>query len=520
VPLPPPDAARLKRTMPRLQAIIQNAQAKFVLTTGRVKAMVESLGDELTGLEHLQWIATEDIGLAAAQQWQAPAIDRNTLAYLQYTSGSTALPKGVMISHGNLLHNAAHLNCAFQYDDESVSVTWLPYFHDYGLVDGLISPLYTGIPCYVMSPLSFIKRPFRWLQAISKYRATHSGGPNFAYDYCVRQITEAQRSTLDLSHWKVGSCGAEPIRPDTLSTFMETFRPYGLSDTTLYPGYGLAEATLMVSSPTSSAKGLVFRRFLASALSQGQALVLESNLCDPVDAAVGRVITGCGRTLGDCKVVIANPDTCTQCEAQEVGEIWVSGQSVALGYWDHPIATEQTFRAYLADTQEGPFLRTGDLGFLIDGQLFVTGRLKDLIIIGGANHFPQDIELTVEKSHPLIKPTCSAAFSVDCNNEEKLVVIAEIDHRQRLLSEMNALDASVQAIRQQVAEIHELKLHAIVLIKSGSIPKTSSGKIQRSACRQAFLSNSLETVGEWLDGQQVLPPMDERSDNQMLTSVC
>jgi acyl transferase domain-containing protein/acyl carrier protein len=347
-----------------------------------------------------------------------------------------------------------------------------------------------------MSPVSFIQQPIRWLRAISRYKATHSGGPNFAYDLCARKITPEQHTTLDLSSWCVAFDGAEPIRKDTLERFAEAFEPCGFRRSALYPCYGLAEATLKVSGGPK--KDLpVFCTVQEAALEQNR--VVETS---EVQQRV-RTLVGLGRSAPDAKIVIVDSESLTQCEPGQVGEIWVSGPSIARGYWKRPEETEQIFRAHLADTGEGPFLRTGDLGFLKDGELFFTGRQKDLIIIRGQNHYPQDIELTVERSHPSLRPGCGAAFSVDVAGEERLVVVAEVNRRYQPQGSV-PLDvlAVVGAIRQAVAERHELQVHAVLLLESGSVPKTSSGKIQRQACKNDFLAGRLDLVGEWRGGTQ------------------
>jgi acyl-CoA synthetase (AMP-forming)/AMP-acid ligase II len=457
----------------------------------------------------MRWLATDNIASALEERWQGPGVSGDTLALFQYTSGSTAAPKGVMISHANLLHNSAYINHAFELTPDSVSVTWLPAFHDMGLVDGIIQPLYTGFPCFLMSPQSFLQRPVRWLQAVSRYQATHSGAPNFAYDLCVSKITPDQRRTLNLSGWRSAYNGAEPIRTGTLERFAEAFQPCGFRLSSFYPCYGLAEATLMVSGgflQDASIRCTV----QAPALAQNQ--VVEAS----VQQQNVRTLVGCGHAMPECKtkIVIAHPESLTQCSLGEVGEIWVSGPSIAQGYWNRLEETERTFRAYLADTGEGPFLRTGDLGFLKDDELFVTGRLKDLIIIDGRNHYPQDIELTAEQSHPDIRAGCCAAFSVDVADEERLVVAAEVDrryqpehHQQGVGPESNPrgrrlldTEAVVRAIRRAVAEEHGVRAHAVVLLTAGSIPKTSSGKVQRHACRADFLAGAWTREGEGKDG--------------------
>ena len=494
VPLPPPDGARLKRTLPRLQSVASDAEASIVLTTSRILSTVEEFRSQFPELQAMRWLVTDEIPAELAENWKDPGMSTDTLAYLQYTSGSTSTPKGVMVSHGNLMHNCEGIKHSGGYTADSISATWMPYFHDYGLVDGLIQPLYAGIPSFVMSPLAFIKRPLRWLQAISHYKVTHTGGPNFAYEYCVKKIKPEQRSTLDLSSCRTASIGAEPIRQETLEAFLEAFTPYGFRRTAIKPAYGLAETTLIVSLTKQETDGPIYCNLLPA--DQEKNLAVEVAL---PEQGVQKFV-GCGQLVCGMKVVIAHPEKLTQCAADEVGEIWVSGPSVALGYWNRPQATEQTFEAFLADTGSGPFLRTGDLGFLKDGELFVTGRIKDLIIIGGANHYPQDIEVTVEKSYPFIKPTCSAAFSVEVGGEERLVVIAEVDRGFQRQSEN--LEAAFATIRQAISEYHEIQVYAIALIKSGSIPKTSSGKIQRSACRKEFLEKNLDVVAQWVENSQ------------------
>jgi malonyl CoA-acyl carrier protein transacylase len=489
IPAPPPDPARLKRTLPRLQAIAKDAQASLVLTTSGILFQLQDAQEQILEFPAMRWLASEEINSQLAQQWQQPDINSDTLTYLQYTSGSTSTPKGVMISHKNLIHHCSSLSQTCEYTPDSVTVTWMPYFHDYGLVEGLIQPLYVGIPCYLMSPLAFIKRPIRWLKAISRYKATHSQGPNFAYDYCNRKITAEQRATLDLSSWRAAGNAAEPINPTVLESFFQTFKSSGFQWNASCPAYGLAEATLLVSF--SSQQNLpIIGNFSAASLEENR-IVEVSNYQQSV-----RKVVGCGQLVGDTKVTIVNPQNLTRCAGDEVGEIWVSNASVALGYWNKPDETEDTFRAYLADTGEGPFLRTGDLGFLKDGELFVCGRLKDMIIIGGVNHYPQDIEWRVEQSHPSIRPDHCAAFSVEIEGEERLVIVAEVDRRTQ------DIDDVVSAILQVVAEYHELEVYAISLLKKGSILKTSSGKIQRHACRKAFLERNLEVVEEWNRGDK------------------
>ncbi len=500
VPLPPPNPAQPQRTLPRLRAITNDAQPSVALTTSSILSKIGGLFTETPDLQTIRWLATDRVASRLASQWEEPAVTSDTRALLQYTSGSTTAPRGVMVSHGNLLHNSANISQALEITADTVSVTWLPVFHDMGLTNGIVQPVYGGRQCILMPPQSFLQRPVRWLQAISRYKATVSGGPNFAYELCVRRITPEQRETLDLSSWHAAYSGAEPVRADTLKRFAATFASCGFRPSFFYPCYGLAEATLMVSG------GLLEDEPVRCTT---QAAALEHNRVVESSDRQHNVTTvvGCGRAMPDTKIVIVHPESLTPCAADAVGEIWVSGPTVAQGYWNRPEETQCTFAACLADTGEGPFLRTGDLGFLKDGELFVTGRLKDLIIIAGRNLYPHDIELTVEQGHPAIRPGCCAAFSVEVADEERMIVVAEVERRYQLerhglngasrpLSNGRPLDVEevTRAIRRAVAEEHDVRVHTVVLLRAGSIAKTPSGKVQRGACKARFLSGTLEQL--------------------------
>jgi amino acid adenylation domain-containing protein len=479
VPAYPPSN---QRNTPRIKAVVADAQAAITLSTTAILSKVQSLLAEKTDLGNFQWLTTDSLDSEIEDCWQEPFISTDTLAFLQYTSGSTGTPKGAMLSHGNLLHNAAMTYRLMEHSPSSKFISWLPTYHDMGLIGGILQPLYGGFLCVLMPPAAFLQRPYRWLRAISDYKGTTSGAPNFAYELCIHKITPQQRQALDLSSWSVAFNGAEPIRQETLERFAAAFADCGFRKQAFYPCYGMAEATLMVSGGLK-ADPPVLKTIQADALERNQ--VVETN-AENEDA---RPLVGCGHTLLEQQIVIAHPETLTGCQPDEVGEIWVSGPSVGHGYWNRPLETEQTFRAYLSDTGEGPFLRTGDLGFLPNGELFVTGRVKDLIIIRGRNLYPQDIELTAERSHPSLRLGSGAAFSVEVDNEERLVVVQELEFRQKPnLEEVSA------AIRQAVAEEHEVQAHAVVIIKPGSIPKTSSGKIQRRATRAQFLAGQLEVI--------------------------
>jgi acyl-CoA synthetase (AMP-forming)/AMP-acid ligase II len=367
-----------------------------------------------------------------------------------------------------------------------------------GLNNGIIQPLFGGRACVLMAPQAFLQRPRRWLQAVSDYQATISGAPNFAYEMCVNRITPEQRVTLDLSSWKVAYSGAEPIRAETLKRFADAFAPSGFRENAFYPCYGLAEATLMVSG------GLVADKPILCAT--GAEALEQHHVAGPVAGnSLTRTLVGCGRPVDASKIRIVNPETSTACGPDQVGEIWVSGANVSAGYWNRPVETALSFQAYLAEHGEGPFLRTGDLGFVRSGELFVTGRLKDLIIIGGRNLYPHDLERTIEDSHPALQRGCSIAFSTEVAGEECLIVAAELDRRHQpqanpgdsyadgAARERSPLDlqAVTRAIRRAVAEEHDVRVHAVMFLRAGEIPKTPSGKLQRRVCEARFRDGTL-----------------------------
>ena len=505
VPAYPP---HLNRPMPRLQAILADAQATVALTTTQILSNEPRLFTYAPELEAMQWLATDSVTDGLGDVWQETVVTSDTLAFLQYTSGSTSTPKGVRVSHGNLLHNERLIQRGFEHTEQSIVVGWLPMFHDMGLIGNMLQPLYLGIPCIIMPPVAFLQNPLRWLQAISRYKATTSGGPNFAYELCVNKISPEQRATLDLSSWEVAFNGAEPVRAETLERFAGTFADCGFRREAFYPCYGMAETTLIVSGGHASAPP-VFQTV--------QKAALEQNRVVPAQVEDGGVLklVGCGQPLEDLRVVIVHPETLC-CSSEEVGEIWVSGPSVAGGYWNRSEATKHTFCAYLKDTGEGPFLRTGDLGFLQSGELFITGRLKDLIIIRGRNHYPQDIELTVEQSHEALQPTCSAAFAIDVAGVERLAVVVEL---KRSYLRNYDVEEVVRAIRQAVAENHELQVYGILLLKPGSIPKTSSGKIQRHACRLRFLDGSLDVVGSSILEESYVMESEDKLTREVLLAI-
>ncbi|MBD3560349.1 amino acid adenylation domain-containing protein, partial [Planktothrix sp. FACHB-1355] len=472
-------------------------------------------------LENLQWLVTDGIDCHRENNWQEPPIKGENLAFLQYTSGSTATPKGVMVSHQNILHNQRLIQTAFGHTEESIVVGWLPLFHDMGLIGNVLQPLYLGIPCILMSPMAFLQRPVRWLQAISRYKATTSGGPNFAYDLCVKQISDEQKANLDLSSWSVAFNGAEPIRAETLHNFANAFASCGFRPEAFHPCYGMAETTLIVSGGLKENAPKI-QSIESAALQQNRVVTidLENTSCQN--------IVSCGQPLKDTQVVIVRPDSLTRCQPDEVGEIWVAGGSVTQGYWHRLEETKRTFHAYLTDSRQDDcsqdsrqdacstrtFLRTGDLGFLHEGELFVTGRLKDLIIIRGRNYYPQDIEQIAQQSHPGLQAGSSAAFAVEIAGEERLAVALEV--KRTYLRNLNS-EEIIAAIRGAIAENYELPVCAVLLLKTGSIPKTSSGKIKRQACRLGFLEGSLDVVASSiLEASYIAEPQDNLTSEDLL----
>ena len=493
VPLYPPRRSRPDRRIPD---VAKDARATLALSTVEIVADLQACQEHAALFEGVSWCATDEI--RAGDQFCAESLTGNTLAFLQYTSGSTSAPKGVMVSHANLLENLANLQEGWHHSSDSVMVTWLPTFHDMGLIYGVLQPVFNGFSCYAMPPAAFFQRPLRWLQMISRFGGTHSGAPNFAYDHCVRSISADEHHDLDLSTWCMALNGAEPVRESTLQRFAEYFAPCGFRAETFCPGYGLAEATLKVTATHDNAP-------VATCCVEVDSLA-DHRLVEVAESLDGsRTLVGCGPPSGSNRIAIVDPESFIECSPDRVGEIWVSGPTVAQGYWNRAEETAETFRAFMADTGDGPFLRTGDLGFLRDGHLYVTGRIKDLIILQGANVYPQDLELTVEGCHASLRPTCGAAFSVEVTEEERLVVVQEIER-----SAAQTLDsgAVIGEIRRAVAEEHAQNLHAVVLLQPASIFKSSSGKIQRRACRKAFLEDKLKVVAQWRAAAEFTVPSE------------
>jgi amino acid adenylation domain-containing protein len=482
VPAVPPQR---RRGLARLAAIVADAQPRLALVPAAWRQRLAGWLAEEPALAHLSCLSTDDLPPQLAERWQEPAVDANSLAFLQYTSGSTAAPKGVLVSHGNLGRNEALIQEAFDQSEASIIVGWLPLYHDMGLIGNLLQPIWSGSRCILMSPMAFLQRPVRWLEAISRYRATTSGGPNFAYDLCVRRIADEDKAALDLRSWEVAFNGAEPVRAETLDRFAAAFASCGFRRSSFRPCYGLAEATLLVSTarPGDGETSLTV-----------DAVALEEGIARPAlpQAPRSRRLVSCGRIDRETRVRIVDPCSGSECPAGQVGEIWVRGDTAAQGYWRQPKATAETFEGTLPGREEGHYLRTGDLGFASCGLLYVTGRLKDLIVIRGRNHHPQDIELTAERSHPALRPGCGAAFALDLDGEERLVVAQEVERQARVVPE--EMGEIVAAMRQAIAEEHEVSAFEVVLVRAGTIPKTTSGKVRRQACRQLYVAGELAVL--------------------------
>lgn len=492
VPAFPP---RRNRNMQRIQAISDDAEAKVALTVHEVTDRVHGLLDETPNLHKLEWMSTDDLPQGLHDQWRRPAgITTDTLAILQYTSGSTGRPKGVMVKHANMVHNTMLITHAFETHELQPAdasshggMTWLPTFHDMGLVGGILKPVYFGFPNTLMSPMAFLQKPVRWLRAIDKFNAAVSGGPNFAYDLCVEKITDEQCEGLDLSQWKVAFNGAEPVRASTLRNFSEKFAPYGFDPDAHCPCYGMAETTLIISS-RDRAQPLLVQAFDSRALDAAEVAPVQpgSEEC--------REIVSCGVVLPDEEIAIVDPDTHLQIQDEKIGEIWVRSPSVGQGYWRKRSETQLTFEATLADDPDlRPWLRTGDLGFFFQNELFVAGRLKDLIIVRGVNRYPQDIEETVQSASHRLRNNSVAAFSDEIEGRERLIIVCEVTRGPKNTQYGDVLTA----IRREVTRQHDLPPDAVVLVRSGSMPKTSSGKIQRRATRSAFRNGELLVVADW-----------------------
>ncbi|MEZ5077280.1 MAG: fatty acyl-AMP ligase [Solirubrobacterales bacterium] len=484
VSAPPPHPKQLERTLSRLLRIVDDAGVEAVLTLEAMKAGAEGLRGEHPRLGDATWIALDDPDLRERRvTLPPPAAAPGDVAFLQYTSGSTMAPRGVMLTHANLIDNSTFISRSFGITAETRGFNWLPPYHDMGLIGGILQPVFVGGTSILMSPLAVIKRPLWWLEGISRHRATVSGGPNFAYDLCLRRIGEEEREGLDLSSWEVAFDGAEPIRAETINAFSEAFAPAGFRRSAFYPCYGLAEATLMVTGPELGSP--------PATLSVDAAALNAGRIESVTKGGREVVLVGCGRPDDSHEVAIVDPDTRRRCGPGEIGEIWVSGPSVSPGYWGDAEAG-RVFGALLADDESGrEYLRSGDLGTVQDGELYVIGRIKELIILNGRNFHPHDIEVSAEAANRLVRQHCSAAFSIDVDGSEGVALVIEVDDAGA------DADAVIGDVRRRVASDVEVQLQQVVVCSRGAVPKTTSGKIQRLLCREMVDRGEMEPLASW-----------------------
>jgi acyl-CoA synthetase (AMP-forming)/AMP-acid ligase II len=491
VPVAPVDGDCNDVKKSRIESIALSAEPDVLLTSAAAVERVKKALADSGRLCSLHVVASDEVPDDAAGHWTRPDIGPSTVAYLQYSSGSTGLPKGVMLRHASVLHNLALIvenGSDGAPERPPAFVSWLPMFHDMGLISSVVEPIYAGYDAVLMPPLAFVHRPFSWLRAISDAGRANAAAPNFAYEMCARRSKPDQRAQLDLSRWTIALVGAEPVRARTMRLFAETFAPCGFRPETFFPSYGLAESTVMVSGGPVG-RGAVMHTFDARALAAGQV-----RLAGPGGGE--RELVGCGQIQPTLTVVITRPGTDVPCAEDEVGEILVSSDSVGDGYWNQPEETERAFRARVRGYGERDFLRTGDLGFVFGDQLFVTGRLKDVIIVDGHNHYPHDIELTVGTSHPAIREGFCCALSVDEGDAERLVILAEISFRQMKSQDTarTTSDEVAAAVRRAVTAEHGIAVSDVVMLRLGTLPFTSSGKIQRMECRARYQSGDFDRL--------------------------
>jgi acyl-CoA synthetase (AMP-forming)/AMP-acid ligase II/acyl carrier protein len=489
-----------RRPSARLSAIVADARPAVILTTQRVlETLCDSSASE--ALDQKLWLSTDELEASSRAPWRDPGVKAGDIAFLQYTSGSTKDPRGVEVSHANIAHNLEMIRQGFalshatEHEAPEVGVSWLPAYHDMGLIGGILESIYVGGTTILMSPLSLLRRPERWLRAISDHRAVVSGGPNFAYELCVRKIRPRELEGLDLSSWRVAFSGAEPIRAETLRRFSEAFGSCGFSESAFYPCYGLAEATLLVTGGQGPGKVTKCSVQAAELQENGRAVAVAPS-ADQTQASIELV--GCGRPLMGEEVLIVDPDTRLPCEDSVVGEIWIRGRNVARGYRNRSPSDGETFSGQLADSREDSFLRSGDLGFIRDGSLFVTGRLKELLIIRGRNHYPHDFEATVQGTHAKLTPGGGAAILIDQQGDELLVLVQEVDRA----TNPSQRESMIRDIRRNVTAEHDVFVHEVILIRTGTLPRTTSGKVRHADVKREYLAGDLGVISRWSFAQK------------------
>lgn len=480
-PAVPLSMPRAKQSLEVLEKVALNCNAKIVLCTSATLALLTLRIEENSILRHLKWIAVDQLSLFEENLYLEPNRQSKSTSplFLQYTSGSTGSPKGVIISNNNLLHNLHYLASTFKHTRDSVIVSWLPQFHDMGLIGAILQALYVGIPCVLLSPTSFVQKPYLWLKAINDYKGTISGGPNFAYDLCVSKITKEQAASLDLSSLKIAWTGAELVRDKTLIAFENRFCTSGFSKTTFMPVYGMAECTLAVTVNhfLSRFKTIDIDR---THLSENPAINLMTET---------KTIVSCGHGLPDQEIRIVTATDYQPLPELYIGEIYVKGPSVAQGYWNNSLATKENFNQSIE--QEKGFFKTGDLGFQYQGELYLVGRVKETMKINGRNIYPSDIEVAVWGAHNSLKQNGVAAFSIPTDTKEQLVVVCELKRENLRNFDIKVIQ---KAVFQAIFDEYGIAIHDFLLIKTATLPVTTSGKIQRILCKKLYIDKKLNPI--------------------------
>jgi acyl-CoA synthetase (AMP-forming)/AMP-acid ligase II len=486
VPMIVPRQGRLRDSSVK---IVQNCSPRLGLTTAAAAAAMRTIHAEIPGAAGVEWVGIDGLALPAptTPAGHRPVPDVATIGLLQYTSGSTSAPKGVMVSHGNLCANVEMISTADDLGRSSTRVGWIPLYHDMGLIFIALQSAYVGALCVLMAPLAFVAQPLSWLKAIHKYRADMTIAPNFAYDLCLEHYSPERMEGVDLACLRLALNGAEPVRASTIEQFAKTFAAHGLRASAPHPTYGMAEATLMISGGLHGGQPRLWR--------VNRELLKRNLAVTAAEHERAQTLVGCGKVLVGEKIAIIDPVTLHRRKTGEIGEIWVQGPLVAQGYWQAPEATEEVFHGKIAGEDGSSWLRTGDLGCFDDtGEIYITGRIKDIMIVRGSNYYPQDLELTAEKSHPSLRRGYAAAFMFvqEPEDERELLAIAcEVrkDHLSRL-----DIDEIVGAVRMAVVREHELTVHRVILTEPGTIPKTTSGKIRRQATRERWQRGELAVL--------------------------